>query len=406
MKITLYNIRYWLLLLLVFLIAYSSHPSIMDLNNEEEITRGTVLSPYIALVFNVLMLLCIRTKPFLRSRMIGNTFVMLLVLVLFYLITMGFFGTQAMLLDIRGIFISLVAIMIGWQIELDSKKQYVVLLLYAVLVLYVGLMQVFVNIGSFEILEEYKSDNKNSLGVMLAGASFIFLYLGINSKQIDWKRIILLCLFVLTIVVLLTIRARSATLALMAMSLFLFFKRLNKRYLLVTVSIVTFAVVFLYYLQVYFYPDIIDYIVKSFYLHHEDDLTTGRMERNIVGLHFLSDHLWLGNLDVKAKIGWIHNYPLEKLFKFGLVFSLPLLVVYVYIFVKAWRNSVRSDSHNITNIGYYLLLIPYIISLSEPTFPFGPGTACAFNFILFGMSIRQTDLIREKFIQNKIIFIK
>lgn len=386
---TLGYIRYWLLLLFVFLIAFSSHPGIVDMSIGEHATKGTILSPYITLVFNVLMLLCLRVKPFLRNRIIVISFGMFL---LFYLITIGFFGANAMLLDIRGIIISLVAIMIGWRIELDSRSRYILLLLYSVLVLYVGLMQIFVNIGSFQILAEYKSDNKNSLGVMLVGASFIFLYLAIKCKKTDWKRLALFGLYVLTIVVLLTIRARASTLIAVGMSLFLFYKRTNRNYLLATVCIASVTVVLLYLFLLYCFPGIVDYVSDSLFLHHEEDVTNDRMARNIVGLHFLSDHLWFGNLDVNDRFLWIHNYPLEKLCKYGLIFSFPLLIIYVYFFVKVWRYSFMSDIDNISNIGYYILLIPFIISLVEPTFPFGPGTACAFNYILFGMSIRDANM--------------
>ena len=409
MKKTIDNIRYWTLLLFVILITVYSHPSIMDLTEvEDEVTQGSVLSPYILLVFNFLFLLCLRTKPFLQNSFFSASLKMFLFMGLSYLLTLAFFNTGVMASDIRSIFISVSAVLIGWQIELDSKRQYVLLVTYSGMALYVGLMQVIVNIGGFEILDEYVTDNKNALGAMLAGASYIFLFLGImRGKHVKWENVVFLCLFVLTLFTLLTIRARSATLAATAMLIFMFFKRVSKKYMLISVSVTVFVVLFLFFLQFYFFPNLIDYIVSSFYQHHENDLTTGRTIRNIAALHFLSDHLWLGNLNVGAALAQIHNYALEKLYKYGLIFSLPILVVYVYIFIKAWRNSVRSDSYNMYNIGYYILLIPYIISLAEPTFPFGPGTACAFNFILFGMSIRQTDLIREKFIQNKIIsFIK
>ena len=149
----------------------------------------------------------------------------------------------------------------------------------------------------------------------------------------------------------------------------------------------------------YCFPDIIDYVSDSLFLHHEEDFTNDRIERNIVGLHFLSDHLWFGNLGVNEKFLWIHNYPLEKLCKYGLVFSFPLLIIYVYFFVKVCRYSFMSDIHNISNIGYYILLIPFMISLVEPTFPFGPGTACAFNYILFGMSIRDANMNSMKLLR-------
>lgn len=381
-------------MLFVLLIAFSSHPAIMDLNEvEDSVSRGTVLTPFISLVFNALLIACLGLKPFIENKILKHFVAMFLFLEFSYLVTQGFFGTRAMGSDIWSIFISMGALMIGWQIASDYKKLYVLLLTYASITLYVGLEQVFINIGGFEILDEYMATNKNALGVMLASASFIFLYIGLEKRRLDMKYIVCVLLSILTIAVLLTIRARTATLSMVAMLLIMYFKRANKKYFLTYILITVFTVVSLFLVQLYYMPDILDYISNSFFQHHEQDITSDRMHRNVAGLNFLSDHIWFGNLDVNARMAWIHNYPLEKLFKYGLIFSAPILIIYVYIFCKTWMKMVKSNSHNLFNIGYYVMIIPYIISMAEPTFPFGPGTATAFNFILLGIAMKQADIV-------------
>jgi hypothetical protein len=97
----------------------------------------------------------------------------------------------------RSIAICLVAIMIGWQLSLDEKRYHAALVVFASLTLLVGLMQVFVNVGGFEIHDQYETDHKNALGVMLATGGIIFLVMGFNSKA---KRIWQLMLYALAII--------------------------------------------------------------------------------------------------------------------------------------------------------------------------------------------------------------
>ncbi len=71
----------------------------------------------------------------------------------------------------------------------------------------------------------------------------------------------------------------------------------------------------------------------------------------------------------------------------------------LYYFVTLFTTLVRSGrmgTFNVFNAGYFALLIPFIISMAEPTYPFGPGTATVFNFILFGVALRDTSDNPEK----------
>ena len=134
-----------------------------------------------------------------------------------------------------------------------------------------------------------------------------------------------------------------------------------------------------------------DYIYDSFYQNYEnDDVTSDRLNRITAGLKFISQHFWVGNLNAYTTLAWIHNYPLEKMYKYGFIFAFPILFLYLYILIGTIVKTVKSDNDDIFNIGYYLLLIPYVISMAEPTFPFGPGTANVFNFLMFGLALRHT----------------
>ena len=389
--------RYWVLLLLVFLITISSHPTIVDISRAAGMESGTILSRYIILVFAVLFLMCLNVKSMLKPKMIRACWFMWVCIVVYYLITFAAFGNRSMMGDVRSIAICLVAIMIGWQLDLDEKKLRILLIAFSGLILFAGLMQVFTNIGGFVIRDQYETDNKNSLGVMLATGGFAFLVLGMNSKSKRIVRLLMFALAIFSLVVLLTIRARAATLTGGMMFLYVLYERYKGKNFFIYLLLGIFVMVIVYLVLP---PSVKDFVYNSFFQNYEEgDITTGRGERNAAALEFLSYHMFLGNLNQNVQMAWIHNYPLNRTFEFGLVFVFPILLLYLFVLGKAIVKTIQSDNHNNFNIGYYLLLIPFIISMVEPTFPFGPGTATVFNFLLFGVAIRNT--YNEEFLERE-----
>lgn len=383
--------RFGVLLLLVFLVTISSHPIVMDISSSVGIESGTFLSRYIILIFGVLFVLTFKYfdfKSYFRSRTIVVSWVTLIFIFLYSLITISFYGSTNMMEDGRAIMMSVAAIMIGWGLNLDRKRLYIILLAFAGLTLYVGLMQVMMNIGGFEIHDQYESDNKNALGAMLATGAIIFLFIGLDWKKTGWVRLLFFAGVLATIVVMLTIRSRTAILSFGMMVLFIFYERYKKKHFWAYLFCGIVLIIMLYY----FMPQFIkDYVYNSFYQHYEvDDVTSDRLNRNMAGLRFLSQHFWVGNLNAYAELAWIHNYPLEKMYKYGFVFSLPILFIYLFLIVISIVKTFKSDNHDINSIGFYLLILLNIISMAEPTFPFGPGTATIFSFIIFGLSLRKS----------------
>lgn len=380
--------RYWVLLLFIVLVTISSHPRIVDISHASGITSGTILSSYIILAFFGLFVMCINVKSMFRLRMIQFCWFTWILIVLFAFITMSFYNNSSMLSYAITIAVCLVAIMIGWQLNMDEKRYNIVLIAFASLILYVGLMQVFLNVGGFVILDLYETDNKNALGVMLATGSIIYLIVGLNSNAKPIVQLLLYGLSILTFVVILTIRARAAALSVGLLVVYVLYERFKgKNFLFILLGglmVATLAFIVL--------PETIkQFVYSSFFQNFEGgDITSGRMDRNRAAMEFLSHHMMVGNLDQNVSIGWIHNYPLNKLFEFGVVFSFPIMLLYIFLLIKTIVKTIRSDSHNNYVIGYYLLLIPFIISMAEPTFPFGPGTATVFNFIVFGAALRHS----------------
>ena len=377
--------RFFVLLILVLLITLSSHPTIVDISRAAGIESGTILSRYIILVFVLLFLMCLDIQSMLKPRLVRVCWFIFIFIVLFYMITFAVYGKRTMMADIRSIGICLVALMIGWQLDLDERRFRLLLLAFSVFTLFIGLMQVIINVGGFQIHNLYYVDNKNSLGVMLVTSSIVFLLLGLNHEGKKKTKIIWLILSVFTVVVLLTIRARAASLTFGLMALYIFYERFKGKnfffYLLfgLFMSMIVFLVL----------PSTVkDFVYNSFFQNYEgEDITGGRVGRNAAALHVLASHIWTGNLEANTDIGWVHNYPLNRTFEFGIVYVLPIMLIYIYLLFYSVIKTIKSNNRDNHNIGYYVI-IPYIISMAEPTLPFGPGTATVFNFIVFGLALR------------------
>lgn len=400
MKLTFWErSRYWVLLLLVVLITVSSHPTIMAMTYAAGIESGTILSRYIILVFGALFVMCFNPKSMLKPRMIRISWFIWFFIVLYYIVMFAIFGKRSMMGDVRAIAICLVAVMIGWQMDLDEKRLKILLLVFSGTMLYVGLMQVFTNVGGFVILDQYHTDNKNSLGVMLSTGAIIFLIMAMNSQRKPIVKVIFYVLAVLTFVVLLTIRARAASLTSVLMLLYVLYERFKGKNFLLYLGLGLALLVIVYLVL----PSAAkEFVYNSFFQNYEGgDFTGGRVERNKVALEVLANHPLLGNLDQNVSVGWVHNYPLNKLFEYGLVFAFPVLVLYLYLLFLTTIKTIRSDNRDNYSNGYYLLIIPFIISMFEPTFPFGPGTATVYNFLLFGVALRNS--YNERFYNNAFV---
>lgn len=69
--------------------------------------------------------------------------------------------------------------------------------------------------------------------------------------------------------------------------------------------------------------------------------------------------------------------------------GIPFCYTLFYIIIFILKNIRRASVVNFEQIGVYLLIIPFIISLLEPSFPFGPGSVQVFTYILFGYSLNK-----------------
>ena len=52
------------------------------------------------------------------------------------------------------------------------------------------------------------------------------------------------------------------------------------------------------------------------------------------------------------------------------------------------KEYFREKRLQLEYIGFFIPIIPFFISLLEPSFPFGPGTVQVFVYVLFGHALQ------------------
>ena len=135
------NSRFFLLIVLLLLIVFSFHPMINDLS--EGLTRGTIFSKYIIAVFAVLIVSLFSVKSILRSKEICYSFLFAILFALSLLFSSLIFDVDVFG-NIRALIIPLLAIVLGWQINLSNRQYRVIIYVFIFSVVYVILMQIMI----------------------------------------------------------------------------------------------------------------------------------------------------------------------------------------------------------------------------------------------------------------------
>ncbi len=388
MKRVLVFINNTFLFVLILLIALTFHPRFVDLTNEAGGGQGGVLYPYIITCFISLFVLClrkIRVYDFIRH--FSPLLIPFVFTVFVSVLILAVFNDMSMLLgDVRPIAISLIALFIGYYADLSDSSLRFLVLVFALAALWVGVEQVFVRGGGF-VIEGYFADNKNQLGPLLMTAAVS------SFAMIRKRELIDVCFIALSIgcvVTALTIRARAAVLS-GAVSFVVLLLMMNKKRGTFGSIIVTFLIVGLGFVLL---PETAKgYVYDSFFGGYTSgDVTSGRIERNEAVVSFLGENFWTGRLGLSnANLAIAHNYVLNILYKYGFLFSIPLLWLYFVLFSQCLKSPSGKYGFDFKFIGIVTFYIPFIVSLFEYTFPYGPGTATSFNFLLLGISLKNIN---------------
>ena len=191
---------------------------------------------------------------------------------------------------------------------------------------------------------------------------------------------------------LLIIRARSAFVAVVFCSLVLIWLSLRTRVSLkIIVGAISLGIVILYLYGELKFPQ----FLSEFFLGAEDlsdlnSVSSGRIERNQAAINFISDYPLFGQLKTDHYLEWVHNYVLLVVSRYGIIGSFLLLILYFYLSFVIVINILKIKELGLEHIGYFVLIIPFFISLLEPTFPYGPGSVQVIAFFMFGYALKNS----------------
>ena len=380
-------IKFILIVAFIYMIgvAYSNHDAYLR------------MSSMIAIVFGVLFLVSFNwITPFSRSKFLKRI-LLLFVLICFSSLVFCTINDKFQLVEeVRELLIPVAALLIGYNLKLKDRTILIIIAIYAIVVIVLIGSRIATDLGSFYIEEATTFVGKNTVGVMLCAVGAIGIQMAYSQNCKPAERITSGIFFIISLIYLLTIRGRTATLGLIVIFLFttiLFLVRYKtSTSFKIVLSILSILLIINFLTPFEIIPGSQAYVHDSFFLGKEKDVLSDRGVRNAQAIDIIKISPLLGRLTLDYNVEWVHNYPLLKMSNFGLLGSTPWMIMYLYILVTVIKSLFRLKTFNIQDVGYIMMLSPFFISLGEPTLPYGPGTVTVLNFIFLGNSIRHSNL--------------
>ncbi len=345
----------------------------------------TSLYDVFSLGIMVLMALLV-VFTFFRSFFLKNRFLVTVITVIAFLVIEFVVFTVGHLRynmdDVRQVIIVFLCMIVGYTINMTEQQLSRMSLFYIIGSILMGLYAIVFYTGSFSFEgDRTLITGKNQIGGMVAvgGAIATYFYLTFDNRKRMYFALALLAFFVSAI-----LRDRSAFVAFLFFAIVVSFKQFP----FYKVFMVLIAMLLFY---LFFKSTIDNFFINSLIGRGDIDienLSTGRSTRNAMGIQYLSSHFWVGELEASANIPWIHNYLLLRLVRYG-VWSLFFILIYLLFVVKIIKEYFRYKELQFDKMGFFIPIIPFFISLLEPSFPFGPGTVQVFVYVLFGHALQQ-----------------
>lgn len=375
------NIKRYLLYFVIILVAISYYPPLYSV---EAIYSAIRLGLYAVVI--LLVILTFSFKSLLKNSLlkVGGTVILLILLefLVFYAFDLRFEFS-----DVWQLIIVLLCISIGFNLKnVGVGRVNQLLQLYAAIGVSVGLISFNFYKDAISELNVYAIEGKNQLGLIISSASAVALYLGISLPKLS-KQWVFRFFFLSGMTILLLMGARSAFAALLVFASIFLYKALTRKQriwcgiILIVILVCSF-----------------DFLFTMLIGNHDatdlNSISTGRLERNILGIAYISEHFWEGELYHASNIPWIHNYVILRLVKYG-VWSFLFLFFYFYLFARIASNVLKVRRWvRLENVGFFLLIVPYFISLLEPSAPFGPGSNVFMLYIILGITMRAQYMSR------------
>ncbi|MBR6333365.1 MAG: glycosyltransferase [Bacteroidales bacterium] len=290
--------------------------------------------------------------------------------------------------DLFQLVVAFLCIGIGLSLDLKPKSWANICFYYTLGLAAMIVANCFYFAGGLYVPEYYMvNEGKNQMGGLLAvGAASLFFW-GMKLKEERWQY---MTVFVLAFLLLILIRARADLFALILCVLFVFVKE-SELHLKANVKTVVGILSMLLITYITFNGFVKDELNRFMFGGHGgnniEQASTHRWERNRQGLDFVAEHIVEGEQEDASGISLIHNYPLLRMVRYG-IFSFPLIAFYLFFIGNVIYHLFKSRRTNIRDVGYVVCMVPLIVSLAEPSFPYGPGSVQMLAFLLLGASLR------------------
>lgn len=287
------------------------------------------------------------------------------------------------------------------NIQFSNRQLSNFMMWYAVLVVIMGVASIFYYGQGFSITLTYLIPSKNQIGPMLGIAAIILSIGNFNKTELAFKNkypILSICLFLLTIGSLLAVRNRSGIVALFIVIIIFVFrdfkpKRTIKNLLIGQAIILLLLILFSTGILAPISSLFLDSLTLNYDVSDMDSLSAGRVGVYGMALDYVYQHPIMG--EIGAGINFFrtpHNYILYNWVKLGLVLSLPIIILYLYLWFFAVRDILKKGKNRFIP---YILLYSLIVSVFEYTYPYGPGVSQLMLWFLIGQSIKW-DFPNEK----------
>jgi hypothetical protein len=326
-----------------------------------------------------------------------------LLMVIFYITGLNFKNPYNTSNDILEPVIPLGLLVLAYKFNFSDNEIKKFSIIYIIFVTIMGIANiVYYGIG-LEIPKIYiENFPKNQIGPILSISSIICFYLFLNNiiKRKSFAISYIYIIFkIINLICLALIRNRSGLLAtfIIITFLILFYYKYIKKNTKVYLNIIAIFVILVFLdITTSIFNSSISFLYNSFTANYNisdmDNLSAGRVKIYEIAIIFLKNNFFLGELNSSEYVpGIAHNYLLNKVVKYGLIGSIPLIFLYLYIVIFIFKTLLKQIKLG-RNINLSLLLIwqAIIISFFEYSYPYGPGVSQALSWFLLGQYLSRT----------------
>lgn len=378
---------FYLLLLMQILIVFAYLPS--NYLAESLYSRNSTL---ITSLFGGVLGLSMIRQFFSKTKIRFHSLIKKLITILLIL-CLEFFVLFALSLnmstnDLLSLVMVVGAIYIGYVCDFSIKQIKLLIAIIVLSSLYLGYEAINVYVGAFDLYAaDWQVAGKNQIGQLIAlGIILSYIFFVVEANKIT--KYLMLILFLILFSFLIIVKCKTAVLAVFISVLIISFKALSKetlkKYLLFGMPI------FILFLVIYA-DELILGIFEVLGLEFGasvNELSTNRASKNVEALQYIINNPFQGELFNYSRIPMIHNWILIRVVRYGVLLVLPMLIFYLMILFFGIREIYKTRLNNFSQIGCFLLIVPYISSLAEPGAPFSPGTIYCFIYVFLGIYLR------------------